>query len=262
MTVTSLEDLILQTLNDSQEILSPYQISQQTGINHSTVRTYLRRLLDKKLVSQPFPSAYCSIAKGGLNLLLSANYVALGRHIQYHKQGLHNIRYHITRSLDFSKTECTIIDGAKVRIIYGCQRNKVSVRIAGISKKHSKKANALGGKSETIPYDKVFGAINSVNSKISNTLKIKINECAIKVAGFEIHEGYVSLRLEGIHNLNLPRFRDFVHYLIKQKDETPTVKQKRESLTKLVNYFDGSKLPIIIDWTQRQQEIDYLLNAN
>lgn len=262
MTITSLEDLILKTLNDSQETLSPCQISKKTGINHSTVRNYLRRLLDKKLVDQPFPSAYCSIVKGGLNLLLSANYVALGRHVQYHNQGLHNIRYCIFQSLDFSKTECDVIAGANVGIIYGCQRNRVSVRISGISKMRSRKANALGGKSETIPYDQVFDSITSVNRKISDTLNVRINESTIKVSGFEIHEGYVSLRLEGIHNLNLPRFRDFMNYLIKQKNEKHSVKQKRESLTKLVKYFDGSKLPMIIDWTQKQREIDYLLNGN
>lgn len=59
-------ELILEKVNKSEYPISPKEIVKRTGINHSTVRVYLRRMLVQGEIKQPYLGYYCNIGRVGV----------------------------------------------------------------------------------------------------------------------------------------------------------------------------------------------------
>ena len=111
----SKKNIILQMIEDSDVELFPKQIATQTEINHSTVKNYCRILLDEGKIIQPYKGVYASKIIYGMmiapirvhNVILTVNYPGL------------NI------SDDFSEN----IGSVKVRVQFGLQRKKITIRL-------------------------------------------------------------------------------------------------------------------------------------
>lgn len=107
---------VLKVVLDSEIELSPLEISRKAHVNHSTTRNYLRKLLDRNKIVQPYKGAYCSKTTHGMifvplrfhNIVVTAGACWLG----------------------FSDDVVEWVGGVKVRVQFGLQRRKVTGRIS------------------------------------------------------------------------------------------------------------------------------------
>jgi len=113
--------LIAQIVNDSDIPLSPYTIHQQinkkVSIKYSTVRGYLRRLLEQSQILQPFKGYYCNkITHTLMNVPLRS----------------HNLLFTIEKQKWIQKSEKIeeTIGAANLMISFGNQRKKVTCQIS------------------------------------------------------------------------------------------------------------------------------------
>lgn len=107
---------VLKEIQDSEIELTPRQIHQRTKINHSTVKNYCRRLLEEGKIIQPYTGCYCSkIAHSMIFAPLRVHNVILVGSAPW---------------LDFSDDLVEFTGGVKVRVQFGLQRHKVTVRIS------------------------------------------------------------------------------------------------------------------------------------
>jgi len=107
---------ILKLILESEIELTPLQISQNTKINRSTTRNYLRKLLTQGKIVQPYKSAYCSkITHGMIFVPLRFHNLVLTSSVSW---------------LGFSDDVVEWVGGVKVRVQFGLQRRKVTGRIS------------------------------------------------------------------------------------------------------------------------------------
>jgi len=113
---TSLEGRILRLIDESEMELTPIQISQKVHANASTVRVYLRRMLKKGQIIQPYAGTYCNKITYGLIFLPLM---------------VHNVRLRCFVEEDIEHWETTeVVGGVKVHVCFGEQRRKISGFIA------------------------------------------------------------------------------------------------------------------------------------
>lgn len=106
-------DAILRTLRASPYPLPPKVVSSRSGVNHNTVRVYLRRLLDLKEVEQPF-WGYYSVTKptdgvGSIRVHNVRLRVESPFKIAVHKEGL----------ITFGDSYLRVVWGVKNQLITG-----------------------------------------------------------------------------------------------------------------------------------------------
>lgn len=110
--MVSKKQLILNTLNESDMELFPRQIHERTGINHATVRKYLRSLLAEGKVLQPYTGSYASKITYGMMLA---------------PLRCHHVVVQVTTPwLKFSDETTEWTGDVKLRIQYGLQRRRVT----------------------------------------------------------------------------------------------------------------------------------------
>ena len=112
--------LIAQIVNDSDIPLSPYSIHQQVNTkvltSHSTVKVYLRRLLEQSQILQPFRGYYCNqITHTLMSVPLRA----------------HNLLFTIESQNWIQKSEKIkeTVGSAVLMVSFGLQRKKVTCQI-------------------------------------------------------------------------------------------------------------------------------------
>jgi hypothetical protein len=62
------EERVLKLIDESEIELAPYEIAKKTHAKRSSVRVILRKLLDRDLILQPYPGAYCNKITYGMIL--------------------------------------------------------------------------------------------------------------------------------------------------------------------------------------------------
>lgn len=113
---TSKKKVILHLIETAEIEMTPKQISQRTGFNHSTVRKYLRDLASVNKIVQPYTGAYCSkITHGMMFVPLRCHNVILCVVAPY---------------LSFSDDIVEFVGDVKVRVQFGLQRRKLTGRIS------------------------------------------------------------------------------------------------------------------------------------
>lgn len=219
---------ILKVLLESDTPLKPSEIAILAKVKHSTVRTYLRRLLDQDLVTQPSSQFY--VAKMGydsaqmvnlelvwrkVNQFLTENFpsisnhdgkigfVSLGKHLKWHGYGFHNIVLNFETSLNFSERNVHDRGDVKFTITYGQKKGQVTARINCVKKCKYSRAHV-------VPYLFLLVSLKCVKELIGLRLGTPISKRDLTVKCFELHSGFLSLRMEGIENLPLTEFEEFV----------------------------------------------------
>ena len=107
--------LILKTVENSDVELFPKQIASETGLNRCTVRQYLRILLTEGKLIQPYKGTYASKITYGMMLA---------------PVRVHNVILVVDASwLNFSGDTSELVGSVKVRVQYGYQRRKITIRL-------------------------------------------------------------------------------------------------------------------------------------
>ena len=65
----SVEERVLKLIDESEIELAPYEIAKKAHAKRSSVRVILRKLLDRGLILQPYPGAYCNKITYGMRFV-------------------------------------------------------------------------------------------------------------------------------------------------------------------------------------------------
>ena len=165
---TSKKNTILQLIESSEIELTPKEISQRTGINHNTVKKYLRDLASVNKVVQPYTGAYCSKITHGMM------FVPLR---------VHNVVLCVRDlGLCFSDDVVEFVGDVKVRVQFGLQRRKLTGRIscdAGMDR------NAV-----LFALDRCFDIMEKRTGR-------RVENVVVKT--FEVNRDFEKVRLDGSH---------------------------------------------------------------
>ena len=163
---TSKKQRILKTVRESEIELTPKIIADKTGINHSTVKVYLRRLLELNKIVQPYPGAYCSQITHGM---------------MFAPLRTHNVIVTVEAPwLSFSDDYSEFYGEVKVRVQFGLQRHKVTGRIscdAGMDK------------------NSVHFALSRFYDIVKEKTDHEVDQVVLKT--FEVNRDYAGIRLDG-----------------------------------------------------------------
>ncbi len=160
---------------DASDIqLTPAEIARKihyprkpTRGQYTTVRVVCRKLLEKGLVMQPYPGAYCNKITYGMR------FVPLM---------VHNIRLHSNVCEDVLHWECDeVVGGVKLHVCFGSERRKVSGFIAC----------DVGGMS----HDACLLAVNRWFDVVEGRLGWELRD--LVVTSFELNKDYAGVRLDG-----------------------------------------------------------------
>ncbi len=112
----SKKQTILKLVDESEFELFPRQISDETGLNHNTVRYYLRELLSEGKILQPYKGTYASKITYGMMIA---------------PLRCHNVVVSVDAPwLDFSDDSTEWTGDVKLRIQYGLQRRRITGRFS------------------------------------------------------------------------------------------------------------------------------------
>ena len=65
----SVEERILKLIDEREIELAPYEIARKVHAKRTTVQVILRKLLDRGLILQPYPGAYCNKITYGMRFV-------------------------------------------------------------------------------------------------------------------------------------------------------------------------------------------------
>jgi len=158
---------ILDLINKSEIELTPKEISVKTGLNHNTVKYYVRILLKENKIIQPYKGAYCSkITHGMIFVPLRVHNVILSSNALW---------------LDFSDDVVEWVGDVKVRVQFGLVRRKITGRIScdsGMSK------------------DTLFFAIHRFLDIVKERTGRVLDNFVVKT--FEANRDYSGVRIDGL----------------------------------------------------------------
>lgn len=157
---------ILKTVIESEIELTPKQVAEKTQLKRSTVRVYLRDLLEKGKIVQPYPGSYCSkITHGMMIAPLRTHNVILTVEAPW---------------LTFSDDYTEWYGDVKVRVQFGLQRHKITGRIscdAGMDK------------------NSVHLALSRFYDIVKERTEHEVDQVVLKT--FEVNRDYAGIRLDG-----------------------------------------------------------------
>ncbi|MDR0461319.1 MAG: hypothetical protein LBH62_07860 [Nitrososphaerota archaeon] len=170
----SVEERICHVIDASEVELKPSEIARKVHAPHkptsgqyTSVRVICARLLQRGLVIQPYPGAYCS------KITYGVRFVPLM---------LHNVRLHSNLVVNVkSETVVEVVGGVTVRAVFGSERKKVSGVIscdAGMSR------------------DTCIFAINRWFELVEGKLGFCINDLVITT--WELNKDHAGIRIDGI----------------------------------------------------------------
>lgn len=181
---------ILKVLRENQRPLSPKEISFLAKLNHSTTRVYLRRLLEKGKVVQPYPQAYVSKPRDsrgeGLtrvhNLVFSVEAPGLARGLRTFEDWFGSV---------------------KVRVLFGCKRGKITGFVS-----------CDGG----LDLNGFCFAVDKFKSVISDRTGARVSDGEIRVVTCELNEDAQGIRMDGITCFTVRDFRGFLERVYNKDD--------------------------------------------
>jgi hypothetical protein len=171
----SLEKRILNVINESEIELTPRGLAEKLHekfpdfeINHSSIRKFCRRLLEKNLLLQPYPGSYCNKITYGMRFVP----------LTVHNVGL---RVNLCEDVVSWKVD-EFVGDVKIHVCFGSERRKVSGYIA----------NDFGmGK------DACLFAIHRWFDIAENHLGRSLPE-PLELTSFEQNRDYKGLRIDGV----------------------------------------------------------------
>jgi len=171
--------VILQTVNDSETELFPKQIADLTGFNHSTVKNYCRTLLAEGKIIQPYRGTYASKITYGMmiapvrvhNVILTVDYP----------------------DLEVSKDVSEVIGGVKVRVQFGLQRKKITIRLSC--------SRGMGRDAFLLALYRAYDVIEDFTEYFPLNVVLKT---------FELNRDIAGVRIDGVKSFTRSGFEGFV----------------------------------------------------
>jgi len=199
------QNLILKTIEDSGEPLTPMQVYKQimnkTNIKYPTVKSYLRRLYQRELILQPYPSYYCSRVLYGM--IRGAVFV-------------HNVRFCV--DAPFLRRFAKICDveeftgGVRLFLQFGKQRRNLTGWIS----------NDVPGMAK----DTLLFALNRVLDLMEDRTG-HVVDVGITLTSFETNKDYPGKRLDGkITCLTKKQLFEVIERVYQKDDDTVRCERK------------------------------------
>lgn len=175
----NLREKILKVLDECEEEITPVEVARRFHGNPSSVRVFLRRLLEQGRVLQPYPGAYCNERIHGVRFL---------------PLKVHNIVFTVEEAGVEEHWEWKEEVGlVSLKVIFGTERDKVSCFIScDVGMDRNTCIFAL---------EKCVGVIEQ---KLGHVVE------DVVVRTFEANKDYSGARLDGVHCLTVKGLFDVV----------------------------------------------------
>lgn len=158
---------VLEAVLQSEIELTPIQVAERTGVNHRTVKVYLRELIKEGKIVQPYHGSYCSqITHGMMFAPLRTHNVVLTSDVSW---------------LDFSDDFVEIVGSVKIRVQYGLERRKITGTIS-----------SDGGMDKNTIVFALNRFYDLVKARTNHDLE------TVLVKTFEMNRDYQGVRLDGV----------------------------------------------------------------
>ena len=210
----SVEERVLKAIDESEIEMKPVEVAQKihaprkpTDAQRTTVRVVLRKLLERGLVLQPYPGAYC-------------NKITYG--VRFVPLCVHNIslRSFVCRDVGhWVKDE--VVGGVKIHVCFGSERRKISGFIAC----------DVGGMS----HDACLLALNRWFDVAEGRLGFGLND--LELLTFECNKDYYGVRLDGVQCVTKKDLYGMVERVY-QKEENLVRREWKVSQLMSVNKFE------------------------
>jgi len=209
----SVEERICHVIDESEVELKPCEIARKihtphkpTAGQYTSVRVICARLLQRGLVIQPYPGAYC-------------NKITYG--VRFVPLMLHNVRLHSNLSINVkSETITEVVGGVTVKVVFGSERKKVSGIIscdAGMSR------------------DACLFAVNRWFELVEGKLGFCLNDLVITT--WELNKDHAGIRIDGIQCVTKRDLYGMIERTY-QKEENLVRKEWKVSTPMSLNKFE------------------------
>jgi hypothetical protein len=197
------ENRILHAIEESEIELRPIEVAKKihapfkpTPAQRTTVRVLLRKLLDKDMVFQPYPGAYCNKITYGM---------------RFTPLCVHNISLRSFICQDVrSWVKDEFVGGVKIHVCFGSERRKISGYIAC----------DVGGMS----HDACLLALNRWFDIVQDHLGWQLND--LEILTFECNKDYHGVRIDGVQCVTKTDLFGMVERVY-QKEESLVRKERK-----------------------------------
>ena len=209
-----IEALTYQIIDASEVELKPCEIARKihaprkpTPGQYSTVRFFCSKLLQKGLIIQPYPGAYC-------------NKITYG--VRFVPLSVHNISLRSFVCQDVKHWEMDeLVGGVKIHVCFGSERRKISGYLAC----------DVGGMS----HDACLLALNRWFDLVNDRLGFQLND--LEILTFECNKDYHGIRLDGVQCITKIDLYGMVERVY-QKEEALVRKERKITKPMSVNRFE------------------------
>jgi hypothetical protein len=223
-----IEALTYQIIDASEIELKPCEIARKihaprkpTPGQYSTVRFFCSKLLQKGLIIQPYPGAYC-------------NKITYG--VRFVPLSVHNISLRSFVCQDVKHWEKDeFVGGVKIHVCFGSERRKISGYLAC----------DVGGMS----HDACLLALNRWFDLVNDHLGFQLND--LEILTFECNKDYHGIRLDGVQCITKIDLYGMVERVY-QKEEALVRKERKITKPMSVNRFEQAISKGFVD-TERSQ---------
>jgi hypothetical protein len=204
----SVEERVLKLIDESEIELAPYEIAKKAHAKRSYVRVILRKLLDRGLILQPYPGAYCNKITYGMRFVPTC---------------VHNVslRFFSGTVAHWDKDE--FVGGVKIHVCFGQERRKISGYIAC----------DIGGMS----HDACLLALNRWFDIVEGRLGRAVVD--LELLTFECNKDYYGVRIDGVQCVTKKDLYGMVERVY-QKEENLVRKEWKVSQPMSVNAFEAA----------------------
>jgi hypothetical protein len=210
----SVENRVFHVIDASEIELRPVEVARKIHAPHkptkgqcTTVRGIIRKLLDKELIIQPYPGAYC-------------NKITYG--VRFVPLSVHNISLRSFVCQDVKHWEIDeFVGGVKLHVCFGSERRKISGYLAC----------DVGGMS----HDACLLALNRWFDLVNDHLGFQLND--LEILTFECNKDYHGIRLDGVQCITKIDLYGMVERVY-QKEEALVRKERKITKPMSVNRFE------------------------
>lgn len=205
----SVEERVLKVIDESELELFPHEIARKIHAKRSSVRVILRKLLDRGLILQPYPGAYCNKITYGMRFVPLC---------------VHNISLRSFVCEDILHWELDeFVGGVKIHVCFGSERRKVSGYIAC----------DVGGMS----HDACLLALNRWFDLAEGHLGRALAD--LELLTFECNKDYYGVRIDGVQCVTKKDLYGMVERVY-QKEENLVRREWKVSSPMSVNAFEAA----------------------
>lgn len=170
---------IVELLEEKKAEFYPLEISRRTGLNHSTVKNYCRKLLRDQKIAQPYRGVYCS----------KLTYSMVMRPAK-----VHNVILSVPAPwLRFSDDVTEFVSDVKIRVQFGKRRRRITGRISCDA--------GMDHRAALFSVERFYDIVHELTGRV-------VDEVVVKT--FEINRDFQGLRLDGARSFTRTTFGEYL----------------------------------------------------